>query len=75
MTCIICVFQFISADVYGVFCQAFCDFGDKFEVFDTNGEDPKDAFISNITKVTYTLHLTNGIVNTLATTFFKQTFS
>lgn len=46
------LFQFINADVYGVFGGAFCDFGDHFEVFDTNGEDPKDSFISNITKVT-----------------------
>ena len=45
------MFQFISADVYGLFCWAFCDFGDHFEVVDGNGEEPKDTFISNITKV------------------------
>ena len=45
------VLQFISGDVYGVMCWTFCDFGDEFEVVDTDGEEPKDAFISSITKV------------------------
>ena len=43
--------QFITADVYGVFCWSFCDFGDSFEVADTNGEEPKETLIANITKV------------------------
>ena len=43
--------QFISGDVYGVMCWTFCDFGKAFEVVDTDGEEPKDAFISSITKV------------------------
>lgn len=42
--------RFISADVYGVFCSAFCDFGDSFEVTDPNGEEPKDIFIESISK-------------------------
>ncbi|XP_053405676.1 ubiquitin-like modifier-activating enzyme 6 isoform X2 [Mercenaria mercenaria] len=42
--------QFISADVYGLFCGAFCDFGDSFEVADPNGEEPKEVFIANVTK-------------------------
>ena len=46
--------QFISCDVYGVFCSAFCDFGDSFEVTDPNGEEPKDIFIESISKVQYT---------------------
>lgn len=42
--------KFISCDVYGVFCSAFCDFGDSFEVTDPNGEEPKDIFIESISK-------------------------
>ncbi|XP_060555523.1 ubiquitin-like modifier-activating enzyme 6 [Ruditapes philippinarum] len=42
--------QFISADVYGLFCGAFCDFGDSFNVVDPTGEEPKEVFIANITK-------------------------
>jgi ubiquitin-activating enzyme E1 len=42
---------FISADVRGVFCWAFADFGDKFEVHDTNGEEPLDLMIEHVTKV------------------------
>ena len=38
--------------MYGVFCSAFCDFGDSFEVTDINGEEPKDIFIESISKVT-----------------------
>ena len=44
--------QFLTADVYGVFCWAFADFGDAFEVVDVNGEEPKELFISAITMVT-----------------------
>ncbi|KAL5005528.1 hypothetical protein ScPMuIL_018984 [Solemya velum] len=42
--------KFISADVFGVFCQAFCDFGDEFGVVDPNGEELKEVFISTISK-------------------------
>ncbi|ELU01065.1 hypothetical protein CAPTEDRAFT_224089 [Capitella teleta] len=42
--------RFISADVFGVFASLFCDFGDDFEVVDTNGEECKDAFIHSISK-------------------------
>ncbi|KAJ8299843.1 hypothetical protein KUTeg_022590 [Tegillarca granosa] len=42
--------KFISADVYGLYCDAFCDFGDQFEVTDSNGEEAKDIFIENISK-------------------------
>ncbi|XP_069780802.1 ubiquitin-like modifier-activating enzyme 6 [Narcine bancroftii] len=42
--------KFISADVYGVFCRVFCDFGDHFEVSDPVGEEPKEIFIQNITR-------------------------
>lgn len=44
-------FQFISGEVRGVFCWIFCDFGDEFSVLDATGEEPKETFISNITKV------------------------
>ena len=47
--------QFITADVYGVFCWTFCDFGDSFEVIDANGEEPKEVFIAKITKVSFLL--------------------
>ncbi|KAL4227831.1 Ubiquitin-like modifier-activating enzyme 6 [Mactra antiquata] len=42
--------KFICADMYGVFGGLFCDFGDNFEVSDTNGEEPKECFISTISK-------------------------
>jgi len=45
------MFQFVSADVYGVFCWAFSDFGPTFEVVDSTGEEPKQCFVANITKV------------------------
>ena len=38
--------------MYGLVCWAFCDFGDKFEIIDTNGEESKEMFISKISKVT-----------------------
>ncbi|XP_064609077.1 ubiquitin-like modifier-activating enzyme 6 [Liolophura sinensis] len=42
--------KFVCGDVYGVFCSAFCDFGDTFEILDTDGEEPKEAFIADISK-------------------------
>ncbi|XP_058403161.1 ubiquitin-like modifier-activating enzyme 6 isoform X2 [Diceros bicornis minor] len=42
--------KFISADIHGIWSRLFCDFGDKFEVLDTTGEEPKEIFISNITQ-------------------------
>uniref|UniRef100_UPI00358F725B ubiquitin-like modifier-activating enzyme 6 isoform X2 n=1 Tax=Myxine glutinosa TaxID=7769 RepID=UPI00358F725B len=42
--------KFISADVYGVFCRAFCDFGPVFHVWDPTGEETKEIFIQNITQ-------------------------
>ena len=49
--CLQCSFQFVSGSVIGVFCWSFCDFGPSFEVTDANGEEPREVFISNITKV------------------------
>ena len=39
---------FILAQNYGVFSRIFCDFGDKFVVHDTNGENPKMLLVSSI---------------------------
>eukprot|EP01121_Diplochlamys_sp_Union-15-3_P009370 TRINITY_DN2560_c0_g1_i1.p1 TRINITY_DN2560_c0_g1~~TRINITY_DN2560_c0_g1_i1.p1 ORF type:complete len:1039 (-),score=203.29 TRINITY_DN2560_c0_g1_i1:40-2991(-) len=41
---------FITADTFGVFCQAFCDFGNNFEIHDKNGEDIPDVFLSNVSR-------------------------
>jgi len=41
---------FVSADVRGLFCWAFCDFGSKFEVHDKNGEEPAEVMIEKITQ-------------------------
>jgi len=52
-----CTFQFISGAVSGVFCWSFCDFGPSFEVTDINGEEPREVFISDITKVLQMIEL------------------
>lgn len=41
---------FLSVDTYGVFGWAFVDFGENFEVFDKNGEEPKEVFLSHISQ-------------------------
>ncbi|KAL6048271.1 Ubiquitin-like modifier-activating enzyme 6 [Balamuthia mandrillaris] len=41
---------FISADVRGLFCSAFCDFGEKFEIHDKNGEENLEVMIDGVTK-------------------------
>jgi ubiquitin-activating enzyme E1-like protein 2 len=51
--------KFISGEVRGVCCWAFCDFGDEFSVVDATGEDPKETFISKISKAK------PGVVTTL----------
>ncbi len=40
----------MSVDVYGVFGWAFTDFGKNFEIFDKNGEETKEVFLSDITR-------------------------
>ena len=36
---------------HSLFCRyVFCDFGDKFTVYDTNGEPPRTCIISHITQ-------------------------
>ncbi|CAB4019007.1 ubiquitin-like modifier-activating enzyme 6, partial [Paramuricea clavata] len=42
--------KFISSDIFGLFSYTFCDFGDEFEVLDPSGEEPKEFFISGISK-------------------------
>lgn len=41
---------FVAASVYGVFGSVFCDFGENFEVIDTNGESPQTYMIASITQ-------------------------
>ena len=43
--------QFISSDVCGLVGSVFCDFGDQFEVFDVNGEEHRDTFIEDVSRV------------------------
>ncbi|XP_050732741.1 ubiquitin-like modifier-activating enzyme 1 isoform X1 [Eriocheir sinensis] len=40
----------IIASTKGLFGQIFCDFGESFEVVDTNGETPVSAMVAGITK-------------------------
>ncbi|KAI7807986.1 ubiquitin-like modifier-activating enzyme 1 [Triplophysa rosa] len=42
--------KFIVADTRGLCGQLFCDFGDSFEVRDTDGDAPVSAMISHISK-------------------------
>jgi ubiquitin-activating enzyme E1 len=42
--------RFISCDVRGLAAQVFCDFGDNFIVYDTNGEEPQQVIVTSITK-------------------------
>jgi ubiquitin-activating enzyme E1 len=51
--------KFIVAETRGIFGQIFCDFGAKFEVVDTDGEQPLSAMISAINSDA------QGIVTTL----------
>eukprot|EP00899_Mesostigma_viride_P027629 jgi/Mesvir1/8050/Mv18206-RA.1 len=39
---------FLRADIRGVFCSAFADFGPSFEVTDVDGEDPHSGIIASI---------------------------
>ncbi|KAM6980088.1 ubiquitin-like modifier-activating enzyme 1 [Aplochiton taeniatus] len=42
--------KFIVADTKGLCGQLFCDFGEEFEVLDSNGETPVSAMIDHISK-------------------------
>ncbi|KYQ91301.1 ubiquitin activating enzyme E1 [Tieghemostelium lacteum] len=41
---------FLMTDTTGLFGWVFNDFGDSFKVFDKNGEDCKEVFVSNISQ-------------------------
>lgn len=40
----------IIADTRGLFAQVFCDFGENFVVYDTNGNNPISTMVAGITK-------------------------
>ena len=40
--------KLIVAETRGIFGQIFCDFGEKFEIIDTNGERPLSAMVMEI---------------------------
>lgn len=40
----------IIADTRGLFAQVFCDFGENFTVYDTNGNNPISTMVAGITK-------------------------
>lgn len=42
----------ILASTPGLFAQVFCDFGDQFEVVDTDGENPVSVMVAGISKDT-----------------------
>ena len=46
-----CFLQFVCAEVRGVFSYVFCDYGNEFEVVDPDGEEPAEAYIERIGKV------------------------
>ena len=41
----------IVADTRGLFGQIFCDFGEEFNVIDTNGEEPMSVMLAAVSKV------------------------
>lgn len=54
----------------GVFSSVFCDFGPEFVVHDSNGEEPEEIFIGDITKVnksTVTLSIFQPLTNVIMT--------
>jgi len=51
--------RFITADTRGLFGTVFCDFGEKFTVYDRDGEEPLNSIVANITRdnpVVVTVH-------------------
>lgn len=41
--------RFIVAETRGLFGKLFCDFGERFVVYDTNGEQEQSVMLSAIT--------------------------
>ncbi len=42
---------FIKADIRGLFCSVFSDFGPKHVIYDKTGEEPRQAIITSISNV------------------------
>jgi len=42
--------RFIMTDTFGLFGNLFCDFGDDFVVYDTNGEEPVSAMLASVSQ-------------------------
>ncbi|GAB5357873.1 hypothetical protein AAMO2058_000412100 [Amorphochlora amoebiformis] len=40
---------FVSGEAHGLFCEAFCDFLDKFVVYDQDGEKPRELAVVSVT--------------------------
>ena len=45
--------RFLMAETFGVFGYCFCDFGDAFEVVDTNGEEPISSMVASVDNTTF----------------------
>lgn len=45
----------------GVFSSVFCDFGLDFTVYDSNGEEPVEIFVGDITKVSYCIVIVSDV--------------
>jgi ubiquitin-activating enzyme E1 len=43
---------FVGADIKGVFSYVFDDFGENFEVTDSNGEPPQSLVVTSVSQVT-----------------------
>ena len=51
--------HFVGAQVRGLFCQMFVDFGDEFQVLDPNGEQPSSGLLEAVV-------LEDGLIRTIA---------
>lgn len=49
--------------LYLIYSRIFNDFGSKFEIIDTTGEEPLHGMVANISKVIYTNQLINNVCN------------
>ena len=51
---------FIKADIRGLFCSVFSDFGPKHVIYDKTGEEPRQAIITSISNVRTMLACVNS---------------
>lgn len=58
--------QFISADIHGLFGSVFCDFGPKFAIIDTNGEQPLSGMVVDVESVCPHTTRDDGVTDRLA---------